>query len=123
MLFRSIYTWDGDVKLSGSGRYHPWNMEDENTLREKNPDVMTIRIKIPIPEVALVDEDVPEMETFEWVTAKGKKEQIQVDKRTLTKLSHPKMFICKNCDRNFVSVEPGADCPWCAGTSLFLEDL
>lgn len=117
-----IYSWDGESALSGSGKFTPWSMEDENLIRIRKSDVMEVKIKIPLPEPEIID-DVPEMETFEWMSALGKKETIKVDKRTISKISHPKMFICALCDRNFVSVEPAAKCPWCSGKAYFLQDM
>lgn len=117
-----IYSWDGESALTGTGKFTPWTIEDENILREKKTDVMTIQIKIPLPEPEII-EDIPEMETFEWVTAHGQKETIQVDKRTIMKISHPKMFICSLCDKNFVSVNQAAKCPWCSGKAYFIQDV
>jgi len=68
-------------------------------------------------------EEGPEMETFEWVTVKGETGSINVDKRTLSKISHPKMYICSLCDRNFVSVDESARCPWCGGKAIFIQDM
>jgi len=120
-----IYSWDGEPTLSGSGKCHPWMIENENNLIEhkKKKDIITLQIKVPPPEVEMVIDEGPEMETFEWVTSRGRKESIQVDKRTLIKISHPKMYICSLCDRNFVSVEGKAKCPWCTGKAIFLQDM
>ena len=117
-----IYSWDGEVTMSGSGKCNPWSLEDENLLKERKKDVMTVQIKIPLPEPEIVEE-IPEMEVFEWITSKGEKESIQVDKRTITKISHPKMYICSLCDRNFVSAAKAAKCPWCSGKAYFIQDM
>ena len=117
-----LYSWDGEPALSGSGKYAPWSIEDENLLRARKKDVITVQIKIPLPEPEVVEEG-PEMEVFEWMTERGQKESIKVDKRTLNKIRHPKMFICSLCDRNFVSVDTSVKCPWCGGKAYFLQDM
>jgi len=118
-----IYAWDGQPTLSGTGKYHPWTIEDENLIREKKRDIITVKIHMPNPETEMVIEEEAELETFEWVTVKGDTESIKVDKRTLTKISHPKMYICSLCDRNFVSVDESARCPWCGGKAIFIQDM
>jgi len=119
----SITSWDGATTLSGSGKYKPWSIEQENLVKIKKKDVMTINIKLPPPETEYKFEETEEVETFEWVTNQGSTEQIKVDKRTLSKISHPKIFICSLCDRTFVSIEPNARCPWCGGKAIFLQDM
>jgi hypothetical protein len=120
----SIYSWDGESTMSGSGKFAPWSIADENLLRGKRKDIITVEIKIPLPEPEIVEvEDGPEVEVFEWRTERGNRESIKVDKVTLTKIRHPKMFICSLCDRNFVSVDRSVKCPWCAGKAYFLQDM
>ena len=119
----SITSWEGEPTMNGSGKFAPWSIEEENIQRTRKKDIITVVIKIPPPEPEIVIEDEEEMESFEWVTSKGKKEEIKVDKGTLTKLSHPKIYICSLCDRNFVSIDINAKCPWCTGKAIFLQEI
>lgn len=118
----NIYSWDGEPALNGTGTFSQWSIQDENIIRTRKMDVMTIRIRIPPPDPVIVDV-LPEMETFEWMTAHGKKESIRVDKRTLSMISHPKMFNCSQCNRHFVGVEQTARCPWCSGRAQYVQEL
>ncbi|MCK4613709.1 MAG: hypothetical protein KAU14_02810, partial [Thermoplasmata archaeon] len=119
----TITSWDGQPTIGGSGRYKPWSIEEENILKEGKKDIITVEIKIPPPEPEGIMEDTADIETFEWVTARGEKERIMVDKETLSKLRHPKMYICSLCDRTFVSINPKAKCPWCNKNAIFLQEM
>ncbi len=119
----TITMWDGQQTLNGSGKYLPWSIIEENIRKSKRQDVMTVEIEIPAPDVEFPVDDGSGMETFEWITNHGEKQQIKVDRRTLSQISHPKVYICSLCDRNFVSIDPRANCPWCNGKAIFLQDM
>ena len=110
--------------MNGSGKYKPWLIDEENLQKYgKKRDVFTVQIILPPEEPEEPIEVEPEMETFEWLTMQGKTQQIKVDKQTLSKLSHPKIYICSLCDRTFVSIELDAKCPWCSGKAIFLQGM
>ena len=117
-----ITAWQGP-SLSGTGRFEPWSIDDTiRAGRGRKKDVITVTIKVPPPEPEVVIEE-PETETFEWVTTKGEKQKLKVDKKTLEKFTHPRLFICSRCDHSFVSTDRNAKCPWCGGNAILLKDL